>query len=324
MIKMERFQTFSKRCNLTRGITLLRSASLLFRFFITLLVLGVCISSCANSTSESIPYIESLSILDTSPPQHYGPLSSLSAKKSVERAELDDIKFPQKAHALTIKTISPAYLSRDEIRASINGYQPPFNSSEQTRAELDFLLDLQEKRTDHQVAEALRMHDVVYFPIIGMKNNDHLFFELYEIYGKGINVDDYPKTKKLMGNIMKEMRITEFTAKNNFLRARPRQLESKLTPLKKMSSSSFASGHTLWAYMQAYLFGALIPEKRSEFLELAYDIGFSREVLGVHYPSDEEASRVLAHQLLSKMWKKENFKIDFNNAKSEWQSVRSK
>lgn len=319
MIKMKRFQKFSKRCNLTTGINSIRSASLLFRLFITLLVLGVCISSCENSEGINIPNIEPLTILNTEPQQHYKLLGNLSTIRSTDRSALDDIKFPKKAHALTIKTISPAYLNREEIVAQINNFQPPSNSSEQTRAELDFLLDLQEKRTDHQVAEALRMHDIVYFPIIGMKNDDHLFFELTEIYGDGINVNNYPKTKKLMGNIMKEMRITEFTAKNKFLRARPRQLETKLTPLKKMSSSSYASGHTLWAYMQAYLFGELIPEKRSEFLELAFDIGFSREVLGVHYPSDEEASRVLAHQLLSKMWKKEGFKRDFESAKAEWQ-----
>jgi len=151
-----------------------------------------------------------------------------------------------------------------------------------------------------------------------MKNYDHLFFEAYEILGNQFNVKDYPKTKKLLNNIMKEMRIAEFSAKNHFLRPRPRQLESELEPLKKMSSASFASGHTLWAYMQAYLLGALIPEKRIEFLDLAYKIGYSREILGVHYPSDEEAARKLAYELLLKMWNKPEFIRDFHKAQLEW------
>jgi len=151
-----------------------------------------------------------------------------------------------------------------------------------------------------------------------MKDEDELFFEAYEVFGNQFDTKEYPKTKKLLNNIMREMRIAEFTAKNHFLRARPRQLESQLKPLKKMSSSSFASGHTLWAYMQAYLMGALIPEKRDEFLDLAYNIGFSREILGVHYPSDEEASRKFAHQLLLKMWEKPKFMQDFHDAQLEW------
>ena len=115
------------------------------------------------------------------------------------------------------------------------------------------------------------------------------------------------------------MRIMEFTAKNKILRARPRQLSSELKPLKKMNSSSFASGHTLWAYLQAYIFSELIPEKRKEFLDLAYKIGYSREILGVHYPSDEEASRILAHKMLTLMLENQDFQTDFYKAKKEWE-----
>jgi len=48
---------------------------------------------------------------------------------------------------------------------------------------------------------------------------------------------------------------------------------------------------------------------------------FSIEVLGVHYPSDEEAARKLAHQMLTKMWEKAAFKKDFQTAKAEWENV---
>lgn len=319
MIKMKRFQTRTKSNKRISNFNRISSSSIKYaHLFLTLLVLGFCLYSCDGRRELDSYNIQELSSISNVPPQHYNRLSSLSSVLTEGNKEIDAIRFPKKAHALTIKAISTAYLEMDEINELINEIKPPSNSSEQTRAELDFLLDLQESRTKHQVDEALRMHDIVYFPILGMKNDDHLFFELYEVLGKEIDISKYPKTQNIMNNIMKEMRVTEFTAKNKFLRARPRQLESKLTPLKKMSSSSFASGHTLWAYMQAYLFSELIPEKKSEFLKLAYDIGFSREILGVHYPSDEEASRKLAHQLLLKMWEKEEFKYDFIGAKSEW------
>jgi len=274
-----------------------------------------------SSSNDSNPLNMSnhdLKQLSKEVPKHYKTLAFLSSEPREEFSELDSIKFPDEANKMLIKTISPSYLSREEINTLVSVLKPPSNSSIQTRAELDFLLELQNTRTEEQISKALEWHDIVYFPIPGMKKDAHLFFEAYQIFGKHFNTKDFPKTAKLLHNMMKEMRITEFTAKNKILRARPRQLESKLQPLKKMSSSSFASGHTLWAYLQAYLFAELAPAKREAFLQLAFDIGFTREVLGVHYPSDEEASRKLAHSLLDEMWDKPSFKKDFNMAKLEW------
>jgi len=114
----------------------------------------------------------------------------------------------------------------------------------------------------------------------------------------------------------------EFTAKNHFMRARPRQLEPRLKPLKKIETPSFASGHTLWAYLQGYVLAELIPGKKTNFIDTAYEIGYSREVLGVHYPSDEEAARQLSYQMLKAMWKTEKFQKDFKRAKLEWGNLQ--
>ena len=296
---------------------LFRSTFLLFSFILSLLI-----SSCSQQRNVGVvlPSIPALTKLKDNPTKHYLELSQISSSPSPENSSLDLIAFPEKAHATTIKLFSSSYLERSEIRAIIKKLKPPANSSKQTRGELDFLLDVQKNRTEEEVSEALRMHDIVYFPMPSMKKDKDLFFEIFEIYGSEFNPDQYPKTRTLLAKMMKDMRITEFTAKNHFLRARPRQLESKLKPLKKMSSSSFASGHTLWAYMQAYILAELIPTKREEFLQLAFEIGYTREILGVHYPSDEEASRKLAHWLLKEMWNKESFIRDFHAAQLEWKN----
>jgi len=276
-------------------------------------------TSCQNQNITDITNIQPLQSIEATPQNHYKTLQTFSPKANPNKAKLDEIRFPKKSNQWLIKTFSPAYLDRTTIKEIMLTLQPPANSSNQTRAELDFLLELQKTRTPEQVKNALRLHDIVYFPIIGMRDEQELFFEAYELLGTDFNHESYPKTQQLLHNIMKEMRIMEFTAKNHILRARPRQLEANLTPLKKMSSSSFASGHTLWAYMQAYLWGELLPDKREAFIDLAYEIGFSREILGVHYPSDEEVSRKLAHQLLTEIWKNPNFKKDFQAAKKEWE-----
>jgi acid phosphatase (class A) len=136
--------------------------------------------------------------------------------------------------------------------------------------------------------------------------------------GEEFNAENSPYTLKLLKGIMNDMRLMEFSVKYHRLRARPYQLEPRLQALSKIKSPSFASGHTLWAYLQALTLSELIPAKRNEFLNLAYEIGLSREIMGVHYPSDEEASRKLAHEMINLMWQNEDFQRDLQNARQEW------
>jgi len=282
-----------------------------------LMILLMACSSQQIPQAVDIPPLQSISPIKN----HYKDLANLSKASVADKKQLDDVKFPNKKYNWLTWYLNPAYISKDQIRQLMLELKPPANSSEQTRAELDFLLDLQKSRTKEQVEEVMRIHKIVYLPVVTMKKEYDLFFECYEIFGENFDPTKYPATKKLMHNSMKEMRIMEFSAKNHFLRARPRQLEPALQPIVEMNTSSFASGHTLWAYLQAYLFAELIPGKRQAFIDLAYDIGFSREILGVHYPSDEEASRNLSHEMLKIMWKNPKFKSDFALAKEEWGNI---
>ena len=48
----------------------------------------------------------------------------------------------------------------------------------------------------------------------------------------------------------------------------------------------------------------------------------SREIIGVHYPSDSESGRVLAWQLIKRLLADEKFKKDFEAAKEEIRKVK--
>ncbi len=261
---------------------------------------------------------------------HYAQLQSLSANPTASRDSMDSITFPPELYrsgSLLYTLIKPAYLTTKQVAFLKKSLQYPANSSEQTKEELNFLLELQKNRTDTQVKEVLDLASVGYWPHANYlqshpnyrKNLEHLFFECRQIIGASCTFEKYPATSKLLKNIMNDMRLMEFAVKYHLLRARPYQLEPKLKPLRTISSPSFASGHTLWAYIQAYTFGELIPEKRTDFVKLAYEIGFSRELMGVHYPSDEEAARQLAHRMLTLMWTTDKFQNDFLKAKAEWE-----
>jgi acid phosphatase (class A) len=112
----------------------------------------------------------------------------------------------------------------------------------------------------------------------------------------------------------------EFTIKYKQLRARPYHLEPALQPLARMGSPSYASGHTLWAFIQAYTWSEIVPEKQKDFIGLAEEIRRSREIMGIHYPSDNEASRIISYKMMQSYFQKEQFRKDLADAVREWKS----
>ena len=292
------------------------------KFLVLLLII-----QATHLYSQSIHSLEPAS-------NHYKALKVLSAEPNSEMAKLDGIRYaPSKysAVALLYTMAQPAYLKQDQIDELKNSVQYPANSSDQTRAELDFLLKWQKERTLAQEEHAAQiLAPVGYWPHIDVmknhpsyeKNLKHLFFEGREVLGEACTTENYPATAQLLRGITKDMRIMEFTTKYHLLRPRPYDLEPELKPLAIMSSPSFASGHTLWAYIHAFTWSELIPSKRKAFLELAYEIGESREIMGIHYPSDEEAARVLAHRMLSAMWSNPEFISDLKAAQLEWNNQK--
>ncbi len=286
------------------------------------LLLLTLMSSCASVAQELHPLEEVNG--------HYERLQRLDASPNPERAHLDEIAFPADEYSsgtLIYTMITPAYLSPKQVEELKQSIQFPANSSDQTRAELDYLLEWQEKRTAAQEDRSRNfLAPIGYWPHADLlethrrheQNLEYLFYEGRTVMGPETTAKNYPATAKLLKGITKDMRLMEFTVKYHLLRARPYHLEPKLDPLARISSPSFASGHTLWAYIQAFAWSELIPSKRKEFLEVAYEVGESREIMGIHYPSDEEAARVLAHRMLTAMLSNEKFKEDLRRAKQEW------
>ncbi len=262
---------------------------------------------------------------------HYAKLQQLDATINPKRGGLDTLSFGSdqcNSVAMSYTLMAPAYLNTAQVEELKHSKTFPANSSDQTRAELDFLLEWQEKRTPAQVERTSKvLAPIGYWPHLDVnkdsegyaKNVRNLMFEGREVLGAQCTAENYPATFKLLQGVTKDMRIMEFTVKYHLLRARPYELEPKLKPLAIMGSPSFASGHTLWAYIQAFTWSELVPEKRQQFLDLAYEIGESREIMGIHYPSDEEAARVLAHDMLSAMWSNPKFQEDLKVAKAEWE-----
>jgi acid phosphatase (class A) len=258
---------------------------------------------------------------------HYKTLGALNAKPNTQRDWMDTIKFPwaeYNPNAITNSLVRTVYL-KPEDEAKLPGLiHPPANSSDQTRAELDHLLSLQNSRTNEQIARAEYIANIgSWFNMLNPADPDYIenrkqLFYIAESVGDWYNYQNYPATTQLLLNCIQDIRVTEFRLKWVFKRPRPYHLEPKLQPLARIKSPSFASGHTLWAFTEAYIFSEIIPEKREEFLKRADEVRWSRELLGIHYPSDNEASRLIGWYLLKFWYNNPQFKKDLAKAKEEW------
>jgi acid phosphatase (class A) len=107
--------------------------------------------------------------------------------------------------------------------------------------------------------------------------------------------------------------------KFKYLRVRPYTIDPSLPYLEDANWAAYPSGHAANSYINAYIYQELGPEFTEVFLKDAYDMAHSREILGVHYPSDSEASRVFARQFVNALFTNEKFLTDFQAVKKEWQ-----
>lgn len=85
-----------------------------------------------------------------------------------------------------------------------------------------------------------------------------------------------------------------FILKNSFKRNRPAVALNNFTSLVTPSDQfSFPSGHTSAAFMVAAITGSFVPVLLLPLIIWAVFVGFSRVVLGVHFPTDTLVGMVL-------------------------------
>lgn len=265
--------------------------------------------------------------------RYYKTYGELSGRPNPERAWMDTITFPWSEYspnAITNSLVRTVYLKPEDESKLPGLIHPPANSSDQTRAELDYLLSLQNSRTKEQISRAEYIANIgSWFNILNPTDPDYeenrkQLFYIAESVGDWYNYKNFPATTQLLLNCIQDIRVTEFRLKWVFKRARPYHLDPRLQPLTRIKSPSFASGHTLWSFTEAFLFSEIIPAKRATFIEKADEVRWSRELLGIHYPSDNEAARVIGWHLLKYWMNNPQFVTDLNKAKAEWANNKAK
>jgi acid phosphatase (class A) len=150
-----------------------------------------------------------------------------------------------------------------------------------------------------------------------LRFRDNLFHIGHSI-GTWFNPKDLPLTADLVAHVWQDASFYIWSMKLKYLRIRPYVIDPRLKNLEDTDWAAYPSGHASNSYVNAYLYQELAPEFADIFLKDAYDMAHSREIIGVHYPSDSESGRIFARQFINKLFQNEKFLKDFEAVKKEW------
>jgi acid phosphatase (class A) len=242
---------------------------------------------------------------------HYKVLAALSSRPASDHEAVDKLKFPfDPSIAKRVLSEKPFYLqhiSADDFKLP----DPPANSSAQTRAELDYLLALQHNRTPEDVRSSLYMSTVF------LTSSD-----VGRLIGYWFEPEKLPLTDSLFSNITQDGNYFLWSLKFKYERVRPYVLEPKIHDLEESFAASYPGGHVTYAYIYAYIYQELAPEFADFFIANAFAMEHAREIIGVHYPSDNEAARIFARQFVNMLFQNRKFQEDFQRVKREWDVKR--
>lgn len=121
----------------------------------------------------------------------------------------------------------------------------------------------------------------------------------------GIDLARYPATSALLQAIADETEAVIVRGKLFYKLPRPYQVDPSLPHCGKGKADgppkSYPSGHAGFGYSVGWALARLMPQRAPQILTRAQDFAFSREICGVHFHADTEASRVIATLVAEKL-----------------------
>lgn len=256
---------------------------------------------------------------------HYKQLAAFNPTPKSSGEPIDSRKFPTNQETIDRRlSLTPVYLQNTHVD-DFKIPDAPANSSDQTRAEINYLLALQKYRSKEDVRSSLYMADVYYNPRVKpgdstyARYRNNLFF-IGRSIGTWFNPETLPVTADFMANVWRDASFFIWSLKFKYARIRPYVIDASLKNVQETDWAAYPSGHAANSYINAYIYQELAPEFTDVFVKDAYDMAHSREIIGVHYPSDSEASRIFARQFVNMLFQNDKFLRDLEGVKREWAS----
>jgi acid phosphatase (class A) len=214
--------------------------------------------------------------------------------------------------AFTLLLLTPAFA--DEAKPYIDNTvidltmilpPPPADDSAKTKEELGQVLTIQVTRTPEMVERA-------------KADDEESVWRFADVVGPKLSKDSLPLTAAFFDRVAATEGAVVDPAKKIFKRPRPYQMIDIVQPvLEKSKSGAWPSGHATVGTMMGILLSDMIPEKRHEIMDRAWEFGWNRVIAGMHCPGDIEVGRISGAVITSELFKHDDFKADYEAARKE-------
>jgi hypothetical protein len=167
---------------------------------------------------------------------------------------------------------------------------PPLNNSIETLADLNYLSRITNSRSEQENNLILLVD----------KDPKLLFIDLLKRHNLKFPED-------LFNSIYDVLEPYIVEVKQHFNRARPKQIGDLLgktinvLETKTHHTPAYPSGHTCYAKLCAILCSERYPHLKSDFTDIVNLVAYCRELQGVHYTSDNQASLILTAFVYEKL-----------------------
>jgi acid phosphatase (class A) len=147
-----------------------------------------------------------------------------------------------------------------------------------------------------------------------------------EPFGMEISAQKTPAIMNLLKRGVTTLKQVGKRPKNHYMRRRPydRFNEPSLTPGDEEAlrhNGSYPSGHTIRAWAMTLLLVEVNPAAQDALLKYGYEWGQSRVIVGVHWQSDVDASKVIISGAFASLHSNEAFLTDMRKARDEFKKI---
>jgi acid phosphatase (class A) len=205
------------------------------------------------------------------------PLSAIYAQSGAPVAKTDTMTITAKP-LKKFEILDPAKAEPSRMLPP-----PPAAGSTTEALELAQLHQLISKASPERMAQA-KWDD---------ENEDPSIFDAVA----GLSLKELPATWALLSTVQNDANLAANLSKKHFARTRPWGADATLPNCDagkgKKPLGSYPSGHSTLGYSVGWALAQLMPEKAPAILARAHDYALSREICGVHFRSDTEASHVI-------------------------------
>jgi acid phosphatase (class A) len=144
--------------------------------------------------------------------------------------------------------------------------------------------------------------------------------------GVRIGPDSTPTLAKMMLRMFDDAQPIYEPAKTRYDRRRPAAFNTApvCVPREEWinTNGSYPSGHGMMGYAWALILTELVPDRTAALTARGREIGDSRVICGVHWPSDIEAGRLLGGALVARLHAEPAFLADMATARAEIEAAR--